>query len=111
MFILITTVDACDKSTIPSVEHALYSISEENDGGDFATPDGVNITYACEDGYKLQDPNNRVVGCEFIPTPGDEQDGVNRRVRWTDTDGIVCIKGKSKGYGDCQTLPKELDRK
>ena len=93
------------------MEHASYSISEENGGGDFATPDSVNITYTCEGGYKLKDPNNRVVGCEYIPTPGDERVGVNREVRWANTDGIVCIKGKSKGYGDCQTLPKELDRK
>ena len=85
------TVDACDKSTIPSVEHASYSISEDQDGGDFAAP-GSEVTYTCGDGYKLLNATKNVVVCEYVPTPGDEQEDVNRRVRWTNADGIECSK-------------------
>ena len=84
-------VDACDKNTIPSVEHASYSISEDQDGGDFAAP-GSEVTYTCGVGYKLRDAAKNEIVCEFVPTLGDEQVDVNRRVRWTSADGIECSK-------------------
>ena len=85
------TVDACDKSTIPSVDHANYSISEDQDGGDSAAP-GSEVTYTCGDGYKLLNATKNVVVCEYVPTLEDEQVDVNRRVRWTSADGIECNK-------------------
>ena len=85
------TVDACDKNTIPSVEHASYSISEDQDGGDFAAP-GSKVTYTCGDGYELLDATNNESVCEFVPTLGEEQVNLNRRVRWTSADGIKCSK-------------------
>ena len=86
------TVDACDKNTIPSVEHASYSISEDQDGGDFAAP-GSEVTYTCGVGYKLLDAAKNKIVCEFVPTLGEEHVDVNRRVRWTSADGIECSKG------------------
>ena len=83
------TVDACDKNAIPSVEHASYIISEEEDGGNFAAP-GSEVTYTCGDGQKFVNDTKNVVVCEYVPTPGDEQKDVNRRVRWTSADGIKC---------------------
>ena len=85
------TVDACDKNTIPSVEHASYSISEDQDGGDFAAP-GSELTYTCGVGYKLLDAAKNEIVCEFVPTLGDEQLDANRRVRLTSADGIECSK-------------------
>ena len=85
------TVDACDKNTIPSVEHASYSISEDQDGGDFAAP-GSEVTYTCGVGYKLLDAAKNELVCEFVPTLGDEELDANRRVRWTSADGIECSK-------------------
>ena len=90
-FTLITTVDACDKTRIPSVEHTNYSISEEEDGSGFAPPGNITVIYTCEDGYRLRNPDNNKVGCEYIPTPGDKQGDLNRRVRWTSTGGIACL--------------------
>ena len=85
------TVDACDKNTIPSVEHASYSISEDQDGGDFAAP-GSEVTYTCGVGYKLLDAAKNEIVCEFVLALGDEQLDANRRVRWTSADGIECSK-------------------
>ena len=85
------TVDACDKNAIPSVEHASYSISEDEDGGDFAAP-GSEVTYTCGDGCKLVNATKNVIVCEYITTLGDEQVDENLRVRWTSADGIECSK-------------------
>ena len=85
------TVDACDRSTIPSVDHAIYSTSEDQDGSDFAAP-GSEVKYTCDDGYNLLNDTKNVVVCEYVPTDGDEQKDVNRRVRWTSADGIECNK-------------------
>ena len=74
------------------MNHTSYAISEEDDGGDFAAPGSITVRYACEEGYKLVDPKNNIVGCEYVPTLGDRQPNEHRRVRWTNADGIECIK-------------------
>ena len=56
-------MDACDKNKIPPVDHANYSLSEEDGESDFALP-GVNVTYTCVEGYHLMDPSNNIVGCD-----------------------------------------------
>ena len=88
VFVIIT---ACDKNTIPPVDHAKYSISEEQGGGDFAAH-GSEVTYTCDEGYELVNASKNAVVCEYVPTLGDEQVDVNRRVRWTSADGIKCNK-------------------
>ena len=88
VFVIIT---ACDKNAIPSVDNASYSISEEQGGGNFAAYSS-EVTYTCDEGYELVNASKNAVVCEYVPTLGDEQVDVNRRVRWTSADGIKCNK-------------------
>ena len=84
-------MDACDKNKIPPVDHANYSLSEEDDESDFALP-GVNVTYTCVEGYHLMDPSNNIVGCD--QPQRNDHGAVTHRARWRDADGIVCMEGE-----------------
>ena len=84
-------MDACDKNKIPPVDHANYSLSEEDGESDFALP-GVNVTYTCVEGYHLMDPSNNIVGCD--QPQRNDQGAVTLRARWRDADGNVCMEGE-----------------
>ena len=84
-------MDACDKNTIPPVDHANYSLIEEDDESDFALPE-VNVTYTCVEGYHLMDPSNNIVSCN--QPQRNDQGSVTLRARWRDADGIVCMEGE-----------------
>ena len=74
------------------MKHAKYSILEEKDGGDVAAPGSITVTYTCDEGYELVDATKDVVGCGYIPRPGDKQKDMNQVARWTSAEGIECSK-------------------
>ena len=105
------TVEICDEPTIPAVDNARYEIHRfmsENATKippslrqNFSVPGYVNVTYTCEKGYRLQDPNNNMIGCEYVTTPRKFKNGtihvhdtVIAKAVWTSTEGIICEKGE-----------------
>ena len=65
----------------------------------FTIPGYVNVTYSCDEGYRLQDPNNNMIGCEYVTTPrkfsnGSIHNTVVAKAVWTSTEGIICEKGE-----------------
>ena len=91
--LLILKVEACDENAIPAVNHTTYTVTKEPVRGNFALPDRVNVTYECNDGYKLQHPENYTVGCEYITRRRSDLDDVIAKAVWTSTDGIICKPG------------------
>ena len=65
----------------------------------FSIPKFVNVTYTCEEGYRLQEPDSNVIGCEYNTEErkgrreGDES--VVAKAVWTSAEGIICRKSKS----------------
>ena len=64
----------------------------------FSVPGYVNVTYTCDVGYRLQDHNNNVIGCEYVTIPRKFSNGsihvtVVAAAVWTSTEGIICEKG------------------
>ena len=65
----------------------------------FSVPGYVNVTYTCEKGYQLQNPNSNVIGCKYVTTPRKLSGGVIHetvvaKAIWTSTGGIICQKGE-----------------
>ena len=99
------TVEICDERTIPAVDNARYEIHRfmsENATKippslrqNFSVPGYVNVTYACEKGYRLQDPNNNMIGCKYVTTPrkfsnGSIHETVVAEAVWKSAEGIIC---------------------
>ena len=64
----------------------------------FSVPDYTNVTYTCDVGYRLQDYNNNVIGCEYVTTLRRYTNGsihvtVVAEAVWTSYEGIICEKG------------------
>ena len=58
----------------------------------FSVPGYVNVTYTCEKGYQLQNPNSNVIGCKYVTTPRKGSQNVTAKAVWTSTDEIICGK-------------------
>ena len=98
----ILTVETCDVRTIPVVDHATFELNRFIDATDnpmllaqnFTIPNYVNVTYTCNVGYQLQDPNNNVIGCEYVTEPRDPENikygSMIVKTLWTRPDGILC---------------------
>ena len=99
------TVEICDEPTIPAVDNARYEIHRfvsENATKippslrqNFSVPGYVNVTYTCDQGYRLQDPNNNMIGCEYVTTPrkfsnGSIHETVVAEAVWKSAEGIIC---------------------
>ena len=102
------TVETCDETAIPAVKHTTHKIHHftfyENGTSksplpkqNFSLPKHVTVTYTCNRGYRLQDPNNNVIGCEYVTTPRNGTKNVTAKAVWTSADGIVCQKGGRNG--------------
>ena len=66
---------------------------------DFSVPGYANVTYTCDQGYRLQDRDNNKIGCEYVTTPRRFSNGSNHttvvaKAVWTSTEGIICEKGE-----------------
>ena len=99
-------MEVCDERTIPAVAHATFELkrlvfhkngtstltSTSTELQNFTIPDHVNVTYTCDEGYELVDATKDVVGCGYIPRPGDKQKDMNQMARWTSAEGIECSK-------------------
>ena len=105
VFFWILTVETCDERTIPAVKHAAYDLNRfattipSSLRQEFSVPNYVNVTYTCEEGYRLQDPNNNTIGCQYVTTPrkfsnGSIHNTVVAKAVWTSTEGIICEKGE-----------------
>ena len=93
-----TTISSLQQNfSVPDYESATTvppSLRQE-----FSIPKRVNVTYTCEKGYRLKDPNNNTIGCEYVTTPrkfknGSIHDTVIAKAVWTSTEGIICEKGE-----------------
>ena len=62
--------------------------------GNFAPPGSVNVTYTCHKGFKLQNPQNYSIGCEYVTTPERDNQDVITKAMWTSTDRIICAPGQ-----------------
>ena len=105
-FISILTVETCDERTIPSVDHATHELKRSLPNTkvpqlyrqNFSIPKFVNVTYTCEEGYRLQEPDNNVIGCEYVTTPRkgrrERDESVVAKAVWTSAERIICIKSK-----------------
>ena len=85
---------SCDKTSIPTVEHAKQLLSEGTVRFDSTLP--MSVTYTCNEGYSLQDASRYVVECEYS---NGTQNGVGElavRAQWSSSNGIVCERGKSE---------------
>ena len=103
----ILTVETCDVRTIPVVDHATFELNRFIDATDnpmllaqnFTIPNYVNVTYTCEKGYRLQDPNNNMIGCKYVTTlrkfsNGSIHETVVAEAVWKSAEGIVCKYGE-----------------
>ena len=73
---------SCDEEIIPNITHATFRISKGDVRYDFTYP--MAVTYACDKGYDLLDPDRYVVECEFpAATP-----------QWKNFSGVICGKFK-----------------
>ena len=104
--ISIFTVETCDERTIPAVDHATHELQRflpppsvpQLYRQNFSIPKFVNVTYTCEEGYRLQEPDNNVIGCEYNTTERKgrrEYDAsVVAKAVWTNSERIICRKSK-----------------
>ena len=101
----ILTVETCDERIIPAVNHTTYELHRFATSippslrQEFSVPNYVNVTYTCEKGYRLQDPNSNVIGCQYVTIPrklnnGSIHETVVAKAVWGSTDGIICEKGE-----------------
>ena len=64
----------------------------------FSIPKFVNVTYTCEEGYRLQEPDSNVIGCEYVTTARkgrrEYDDTVVAKAVWTNSERIICRKRK-----------------
>ena len=86
--------EACDKRSIPAVTDACYTMAEGHTRGNFALPGSINVTYACNKGYKLQHPQKFTVGCEYVTTLESNNKDVITKAMWTSTHEIICVPGQ-----------------
>ena len=102
------TVETCDHRSIPLVDHGSYALqcfdAEETEipplgRQNFTIPRQVNVTYSCDKGYRLQDPNTNLIGCEYVTKrrtrSETKSDDVTAEALWTSTLGIACIKSET----------------
>ena len=101
-------METCDEQTIPAVDNATHEIHRFMTKNAttipsslrefFSVPGYVNVTYICEEGYRLQDPNKNMIGCKYVTTPRKlgwrDHETVAAKAVWTRTDGIMCEKGE-----------------
>ena len=99
-------METCDESTIPTVNHATYALSHFNTHAEtripplhrqnFSLPKHVNVTYSCDKGYRLQDPNKNMIGCKYVATARTGAGDVIAEAVWTSTDEILCKKSEMR---------------
>ena len=98
-------MEVCDERTIPTVNHATYELQRfmfyKNDTlkppldrQKFSIPKHVRVTYSCNPLYRLQNPNNNVIGCEYVTTPRNGSIFVTAKAVWTSGAGIRCESGE-----------------
>ena len=105
-FFSILTVETCDERTIPAVDHATHELQRflpntshpQLYRQNFSIPKFVNVTYTCEEGYRLEEPDNNVIGCEYVTTPRkgrrERDKSVVAKAEWTSAERIICTKSK-----------------
>ena len=84
------------------MKHATYTLHHFNTHAEtrippllrqnFSLPKHVNVTYSCDEGYRLHDPKNNVIGCKYETTARNGSGYVTAEAVWTSTDGILCKK-------------------
>ena len=94
MIFVLFQAHSCDKTTIPTVTHAIQLLSEGTVRDDFTLPMGV--TYACDEGYSFQNSSKYMIWCEYSKYTQNGQGDVTVRAQWSSSDGIICESGMSE---------------
>ena len=101
----ILTVETCDERTIPAVSNATYTLHRSmfypNGTAvppsllhEFYVPKYVNVSYACDEGYRLKYPYKHVIGCQYVRMSREGQQNLPDKAKWTSADGIGCEKSE-----------------
>ena len=90
-FVVVVAI-SCDEKLIRNVEHATYTVTVGNFGDDDTLP--MNVTYTCDEGYSLRDPDSFIVGC-VLPgiTQGDGEHST-AEAQWRSFDAVECDNGE-----------------
>ena len=83
---------SCDEKLIRNVEHATYTVTVGNFGDDGTLP--MNVTYTCDEGYSLRDPDTFIVDCVLPRITQDDGGDSTAEARWRSFNAVECDNGE-----------------
>ena len=89
MFVLAVS---CDEKLIRNVEHATYTVTVGNFGDDGTLP--MNVTYTCDEGYSLRDPDSLIVDCVLPRITQDSEGNSTATAQWRSFKAEECDNGE-----------------
>ena len=92
------SVVSCNIHSIPHIDHATYTITNNRTGMELFLPGSVFVDYTCESGYKLENRKFSSIECTTVSQPREgRQDGVTTKLvsaMWSDHQAIKCTRGQ-----------------
>ena len=91
------SVVSCNRHSIPHIDHATYTVTNNRTEKDLLLPGSVFVNYTCESSYKLENRIFSSVQCITVSQPREGTlDGTTEVVSamWSDHQAIKCIQGQ-----------------